>query len=159
MWFGPKINQRLCIEFGSMCYVNLRFQNKRHFFGNMFYMYFRCKKMRRGVLNVSLFSKDFHFKTFSYWNSGIIWQTIPFISLLICFRSQNKCTQAKDLLASFSIASPTVIYAKMYGFRFADSNFITIQCKVGVYPDQQKVNHNALLVLLWSIMLHYLITA
>lgn len=54
-------------------------------------------------------------------------------------KSQNKCTQAKDLLASFSIASPTVIYAKMYGFRFADSNFITIQCKVGVYPDQQKL--------------------
>lgn len=54
-------------------------------------------------------------------------------------KSPNKCTRAKELLESFSIASPTVIYAKMYGFRFADSNFITIQCEVGVYPDQQKL--------------------
>lgn len=50
---------------------------------------------------------------------------------------QNHCTQAKELLESFSRVSPTVIYAKMYGFRFADSNFITIQCEVGIYPDQQ----------------------
>lgn len=44
------------------------------------------------------------------------------------------CIQQKELLQGFIKKSPKLIYAEMFGFRFSDSNYITIQCEVGILP-------------------------
>lgn len=50
-------------------------------------------------------------------------------------RSNTSCTPNKDLLQSFNTTSSTKrIYAKMFGFRFSNSEYITIQCEVGIFP-------------------------
>lgn len=44
------------------------------------------------------------------------------------------CSPNDELLKDFKIVSSKLIYAEMFGFRFSDSEYITIQCEVGILP-------------------------
>lgn len=47
----------------------------------------------------------------------------------------TSCTPNEELLQSFNpTSSKKRIYAKMFGFRFSNSAYITIQCEVGIFP-------------------------
>lgn len=59
------------------------------------------------------------------------------------------CTPNKDLLQSFNTTNSTKrIYAKMFGFRFSNSEYITIQCEVGIFPpsNSKKVNSDSVVI-------------
>lgn len=44
------------------------------------------------------------------------------------------CNQHDELLEWFQKKSSKLIYSKMFGFRFSDSEYITIRCEVGIFP-------------------------
>lgn len=46
------------------------------------------------------------------------------------------CTTHDDLLEGFKNTSSKLIYSKMFGFRFSDSEYITIRCEVGIFPSR-----------------------
>lgn len=47
--------------------------------------------------------------------------------------SSTDCTPNDELLQDFKNVPPKLIYAEMFGFRFSDSAYITIQCEVGIF--------------------------
>lgn len=50
--------------------------------------------------------------------------------------NQNKtvnCTPHTELLEHFTPVNSTLVFARMFGFRFSDSEFITINCEVGIF--------------------------
>lgn len=62
---------------------------------------------------------------------------------------RTSCTPNKDLLQSFTPSSAERIYAKMFGFRFSNSEYITIQCEVGIFPPPSnpiKVNSDSVVI-------------
>ncbi|XP_061187822.1 uncharacterized protein LOC133195867 [Saccostrea echinata] len=46
---------------------------------------------------------------------------------------KDKCAEQKELLEIFGRYNETLIYAKMYGFRFAEGNYVTITCEVKIF--------------------------
>lgn len=56
-------------------------------------------------------------------------------------RNNTSCTPNKELLQSFNpTSSKKRIYAEMFGFRFSNSEYITIQCEVGIFPPSNQSN-------------------
>lgn len=56
---------------------------------------------------------------------------------------RTSCTPNKDLLQNFTTSSAKRIYAKMFGFRFSNSEYITIQCEVGIFPPSNPIKVNS----------------
>nr|XP_034316831.1 uncharacterized protein LOC117686226 isoform X1 [Crassostrea gigas] len=53
--------------------------------------------------------------------------------------SSTDCTPNDELLQDFKPNVPSkLIYAEMFGFRFSDSAYITIQCEVGIFSKNTK---------------------
>uniref|UniRef100_A0A8W8LB30 ZP domain-containing protein n=1 Tax=Magallana gigas TaxID=29159 RepID=A0A8W8LB30_MAGGI len=48
--------------------------------------------------------------------------------------NSSNCTPNSELLQGFKNESSRIIYAEMFGFRFSDSDYITIRCEVGIFP-------------------------
>lgn len=55
--------------------------------------------------------------------------------------TSTDCTPNEELLKRFMNESSKLIYAEMFGFRFSDSDYITIQCEVGIFPSSTTQVH------------------
>lgn len=63
-------------------------------------------------------------------NSGTVLDKEPHVDL---WNHIQNCTPHTELLEDFKRVNRTLVFAKMFGFRFSDSEFITINCEVGIF--------------------------
>lgn len=95
------------------------------FVGDEFFMYIKYL----GKQNYSVVPKK------CSANSGTVLDKEPHVDLW----NQNKavnCTPHEELLELFKPVKRTLVFAKMFGFRFSDSEYITVNCEVGIFSGE-----------------------
>lgn len=71
--------------------------------------------------------------------------------------NRSGCAMYDELLEPFKRVNATLVYAKMYGFRFTNNEYVTITCDVRMYPKEHQVNIISLSVSLFlCVYIHYL---
>lgn len=95
------------------------------FVGDEFFMYIKYL----GKQNYSVVPKK------CSANSGTVLDKEPHVDLWNQINVVN-CTPHEELLELFKPVKRTLVFAKMFGFRFSDSEYITINCEVGIFSGE-----------------------
>lgn len=71
-------------------------------------------------------------ESLSRHDESVFYEYLIHFFLFFEFRTAN-CTPHKELLEHFHSVNATLVFAKMFGFRFSQSMYITIKCEVGIF--------------------------
>lgn len=114
--------------------VEMRFKAKNdvHFpdintiyVGDVFFMFLKYK----GTKDYSLIPK----KCSAYSGTSLDPNSQTQTKVELWNRDGTDCTPNDELLQDFKNVTSKLIYAKMFGFRFSDSAYITIECEIGIF--------------------------